>query len=382
MFSVRERAVDVGVAVAVFAASLGLMAAGDSDFGTASVAFAAVASLPLAVRRRAPLTVFVVVALGSTALRAVTGPAGPPIGPTLALYWMVAGSEESRDRTRLMAIVVVTMLAAHVTAGGLREDRFPGPELLFGVLLWGSAWLAADRTRLRQQRMAALEERALRAEREADRERRLAAAEERTRIARDLHDSAGHAINVILVHAGLGRLHSDDDDPRATREAFATIEDVARETVTEIDQMVRVLRENGSDAEVEPPPGVPALDALVERHRAAGLDVTTRVTGAVDRLPPGVDRTAYRVLQESLTNAARHGGGSAHVVVATGADALELTVVSPLAPGGAPQPPEGGGHGIVGMRERIVLLGGVLEAGAIDGRFRVHARIPLTEHGR
>jgi signal transduction histidine kinase len=88
------------------------------------------------------------------------------------------------------------------------------------------------------------------------------------------------------------------------------------------------------------------------------------------------------VLQESLTNAARHGGGSAHVVVAAGADALELSVISPLAPGGAPHPPEGGGHGIVGMRERVGLLGGSLEAGPADGRFCIHAHIPLTEPAR
>jgi len=381
MSSERELALDLAIAVAIFAASLGLLAAGDGDISATAVLLTALASLPIAARRRAPFAVFVVTVLASAALRAVAGPAGPPIGPTLALYWMVADSDESRGQTRLMAITVVTMLVAHATAGGLREDRFPGPELLFGTLLWGGAWLAADRTRLRQQRIAALEERALRAEREADRERRLAAAEERTRIARDLHDSAGHAINVILVHAGLGRLHTETD-PRAAREAFATIEDVARETVTEIDQMVRVLRENGSGGEVEPPPGVSALDALVARHRAAGLDVTTRITGPVDRLPPGVDRTAYRVLQESLTNAARHGDGSAHILIAAGDDALELTVVSPLGPGGAPNPAEGGGHGLVGMRERVGLLGGSLEAGPADGGFRVHARIPLTEQAR
>ena len=179
------------------------------------------------------------------------------------------------------------------------------------MLVWGGAWLAGDRTRLRHERMAELEERALRAERDAERERRLAAAEERTRIARDLHDSAGHAINVILVHAGAGRLPAERDPP-AAREAFETIEEVARETVGEIDQMVRALREDGTDGEgVEPPPGLAALDGLVERHRAAGLAVTARSSGSGDALPPAVDRGAYRILQEALTNAARHGDGSA-----------------------------------------------------------------------
>jgi signal transduction histidine kinase len=277
---------------------------------------------------------------------------------------MVSESDESRSRTRLLAALVIAMLLAHAAAAGAGHGHFPGAELLFGTLFWGGTWLFAERTRLRRQRMAELEERAERAE-------RLAAAEERTRIARDLHDSAGHAINTILVHAGLGRLRTEED-PAAAREAFATIETVARETVTEIDRMVGALRENGAGAEVEPPPGVAALDRLVERHRAAGLDVTARVIGDTKRLPPGVDQAAYRVLQEALTNAARHGTGTAHVVVAV-RDTLDLTITNPFAPNAT----NGEGHGLVGMRERIALLGGALEAGPQQGRFRVHANVPL-----
>lgn len=146
--------------------------------------------------------------------------------------------------------------------------------------------------------------------------------------------------------------------------------------------MVRVLREDGSplDAtgEVEPPPGLAALDGLVERHRAAGLRVTTTVRGDRHPLPPGVDRGAYRILQEALTNAARHGDGSAHVEVAFGHDALEVTVVTPASPGRAVRT-TGGGHGIIGMRERAAQLGGTLEAGARDGRFELRARLPCAD---
>ena len=283
---------DAAIAVAVFAASVGLLAVGESNEGDGTVdafevALVAIASLPLVARRAAPITVFVITALATTVLAAVAVPAGPPIGPTLAIYWMVTASDESRDSTRLMAVLVAAMLVAHVAANGIQEERFPLVEILFGVLVWGGAWLAGDRTRLRRERMAELEERALRAEREAESERRLAAAEERTRIARDLHDSAGHAINVILVHAGLGRLRTDSD-PQAAREAFETIEEVARETVGEIDQMVRALRDDGTVAEgVEPPPGLASLDGLIERHRAAGLTVTAGVHGDLDAIPAG-----------------------------------------------------------------------------------------------
>jgi signal transduction histidine kinase len=371
----RETLADAAIAVGALAASLGLHAAGAregaADFGPLALLLTALASLPLVAWRRAPLAVFVITALASTALRAVADTSGPPIGPTLALYLLAASGEQSRDRARLTLALVGVLLVAHVTAG----NGLLSTDVLFGVLVWGSAWLAGERTRLRHERMAALEERALRAEREAERERRLAAAEERGRIARDLHDSAGHAINVILVHAGLGRLLTERD-PAGAREAFETIEEVARETVGEIDQMVRVLRDDAAPAEggVEPPPGLAALDGLLARHRAAGLDVTTAVRGERRPLPPGVDRGAFRILQEALTNAARHGQGSARVELEYGAGALEVAVENPLRAGPRPG---GGGQGLVGMCERAALLGGSLEAGARDGHFELRARLPL-----
>jgi signal transduction histidine kinase len=211
--------------------------------------------------------------------------------------------------------------------------------------------------------------------REAERERRLATAEERTRIARDLHDSAGHAINVILVHAGLGRLQVERD-PKQAREAFRTIEQVASETIHEIEDLVRVLREDRDD-DPEPPPGLAAFDGLIERHRAAGLNITTTVRGDLNALSPTVDRGAYRILQEALTNAARHGDGSAQVELALGSDDLDVSVANRLRHDPAPEA-DGGGHGIIGMRERAALLGGSLHAGADGGRFRVHARLPLA----
>ena len=368
----------VALAVAAFAASVALLAVGENEagadgIGTLDVVVAALASLPLVAWRAAPLAVFVVTALASSLLYGVADPVGPPVGPTIAVYLLAFSGDGSRERTRLSLGVVAGMLAVHVVAGGIL-----GAEILFGITVWGGAWLAGDRTRLRRERMAELEERALRAEREAERERRLAAAEERGRIARDLHDSAGHAINVILVHAGMGRLQTERDPERA-REAFATIEEVARETVGEIDEMVRVLREDASlPGEVEPPAGLASLEGLVERHRAAGLDVTSTIHGERRQLPAGVDRGAYRILQEALTNAARHGNGNARVQIAFGERELDVLVENVLVPG-RPARSEGSGHGLVGMRERAALLGGSLEAGPREGRFEVRARLPIPE---
>jgi signal transduction histidine kinase len=374
----RVQPVDVALAVGAFAASVALLAVGEQEagsdgFGALDVAIVGLASLPLVAWRLAPLAVFVVTALASSLSFAVAEPVGPPVGPTIAVYLLAFSGDGSRERTRLTLGVVAGMLAVHVVAGGIL-----GAEILFGITVWGGAWLAGDRARLRRERMAELEERALRAEREAERERRLAAAEERGRIARDLHDSAGHAINVILVHAGMGRLQTERDPERA-REAFATIEEVARETVGEIDQLVRVLREDASlQGEVEPPAGLASLEGLVERHRAAGLDVSSSIYGEQRPLPAAVDRGAYRIIQEALTNAARHGNGNARVQIAFGERELELFVENVLVPG-RPAGSESGGHGLVGMRERVALLGGSLEAGPHEGRFDVRARLPIPE---
>jgi signal transduction histidine kinase len=370
---VRRSWTDIALALAVFAGSLGLLAAGNEHDGLGGVdgldvALTALASLPLVAWRSAPLRVFAFTGLASAALRLVASPAGPPLGPTVALFSV--GAAGGRERRTL--VVVVLVFAAHVTASGVARDAFPAAELALGITVWGGAWLAGERTRLRRERMAELEERAARAKRDAERERRLAAAEERMRIARDLHDSAGHAINVILVHAGLGRLQTDRD-PAAARAAFETIEEVARETVGEIDQMVRVLREDPGDG-VEPPPGIAALDQLVARHRAAGLDIVPTYRGAPRTLPAGVDTAAYRIVQEALTNAARHGDGRVEVDVRFGDDALEVAVANPVAAGAA----DGDGHGLTGMRERATLLGGTLQAGTREGRFEVHACLPIA----
>jgi signal transduction histidine kinase len=376
---------DIALAVAVFAGSLGLLAAGGPEdeggnIDAVGVLLTALASLPLVAWRRAPLTVFLVTGMASTVLRAIDEPAGPPLGPTVALYLVALAGDGSRARIRLTLVLASLMLVSHLAATGLAQDAFPGVELLFGVLTWGGAWLAGDRTRLRRERMTELEERAVRAEREAERERLLAAAEERGRIARDLHDSAGHAINVILVHAGLGRLQVERD-PESAREAFETIEQVARETVGEIDQMVGALREDASlpagKGEVEPPAGLAALDGLVQRHTAAGLNVTTTIKGDRRPLPPGVDRGAYRILQEALTNAARHGDGNAAVELAFGPRELEVTVANPISPD-RPARAGGGGHGVIGMRERAALLGGSLDVNAGNGSFELHARLPIA----
>ena len=275
--------------------------------------------------------------------------------------------------------MVLALFAVHVGATTIAHPSFPTAPILFGILVWGGAFVVGDQVRQRRQRHADLIERAHRAERELERERRLAAAEERTRIARDLHDSAAHAINVILVQAGAARL-LQPRDPDTVRAALSTIEEVARETIGEIDLLVRGLREDDGaegSAEIELPLGLAALDTLAERYRAAGLAIDLHVAGSVRPMPRGVDQAAYRILQESLTNAARHGGGTARVEVHYGDGELELTVANPVT-ATVNGPTGAGGHGILGMRERALLLGGTLSAGREGDGFRVRARLPYV----
>jgi signal transduction histidine kinase len=383
----REVAVDVALGVAVFAGSLALLATrGDSGADTRELdllggLLAALASLPLVAWRWAPLAVFVVTAAASATLNGLGYPPGPPLGPTIAVYLVALSPARTRASRWVTGAVVIGLFVVHAGAVAIAEHEIPTVPLLVGALVWGGAWVIGDRVRLRRERITELEERARRAERDAERERRLAAAEERTRIARDLHDSAGHAINVILVHAGAARLLGPRD-PEASQAALETIEEVARETLGEIDQLVRALREDelpeANGGNVEPPLGLAALETLAARHRSAGLALEIRKRGSRRPLAPGVDQAAYRILQEALTNAARHGEGSAEVEIGFGPSALELAVSNPTHPEVAGAEP---GHGIVGMRERAALLGGSLDAGSTNGVFRVRAWLPYGRDG-
>jgi signal transduction histidine kinase len=372
----RGVAIDVVVALVVFAATVGMRLGerGEADYRDADalmLVLAALASLPLVFRRRSPLGVFAVTALASAGLYGLNYPDGPPLGPTVALFFVGLHPAATRAGGRLTAATVAACFVVHVGAASIGDGEPPVVPALFGIVLWGGAWVLGDRLRMRRRRAAEVEE-------EAERELRLAVAEERTRIARDLHDSAGHAINVILVQAGAARVLSEKDPDRA-RAAVETIEDVARETVGEIDRLVRGLREDGAEAAVHPPVGLAALDALVERHRSAGLDVTVSVSGGERTLAPAVDQAAYRILQEALTNAGRHGGASARVEIDYGDDALVLTVSNPVGEDAGDRAP---GHGIVGMEERASLLGGRVEAARRGDTFRVRAELPYRSARR
>jgi signal transduction histidine kinase len=203
-------------------------------------------------------------------------------------------------------------------------------------------------------------------------------AEERARIARELHDVVTHHINLVVLQAMAGSGLLDTDAEKA-REPLAVIERSGREALAEMRRLLGVLR---SEAErpVAPQPGIDDLPPLIESARAAGLDAGINVTGTVRRLPTGLALTVYRIVQEALTNAARHAAGArVRVTLAYEPEAVDLRIADDGGRPGAPRPElPSGGRGLVGMRERVALYAGSLDVGAgPDGGFAVHARLPV-----
>src|SRR5262245_51923866 len=287
---------DVAVAAATLAGSLALLSHGGIDalrpgpeleashlgsgeLDPIGVLVTACSTVPLIAWRRSPLGVFAVTAAAGVLLAALGYPADLLVGPTVALYLLAASRDQETPWTRRTSVIVVGLLVAYLAAAAAAQQRFPASELLHTGLAWAAAWFAGERTRLRREHLAELRDRAQRTELAAERERLLAAATERARIARDLHDSAGHAISVIAVRAGAARLRHRQD-PERSLVALEAIEELARQTAAEIDQLVGTLREGGAaDGAVEAPHGLASLDTLIARHQAAGLTVTSDVAG-------------------------------------------------------------------------------------------------------
>ena len=373
---------DAAIAAAALVGSLSQLShggvtpnpSGSGELNLVSVVLAACSTVPLIAWRRFPLGVFAATAAAGVLLAGLGDRIDLLLGPTAALYLLAASREPQTPWTPRTTVTIVGLLVAYLAATAAARGTFPGSELLHTGLAWAVAWFAGERTRLRREQVAELNERALRAERDAERERLLAAAEERARIARDLHDSAGNAISVIAVRAGAARLRHQRDPDRSLA-ALEEIEELARQTVAEIDQLVGTLRQGGPvGGVVEAPIGLASLDTLVAHHRAAGLKITIETQGVPRPLGAAADQAAYRILQEALTNAARHGTGSARIELAFRDAAVELQVTNPV-PARAPQR-HGGGHGLVGMRERATLLGGDLDTEQAGAVFRVRARLP------
>jgi signal transduction histidine kinase len=324
-------------------------------------------TLPLAWRRRAPLVVAAVV-MGALVFEALAV-GSAPVPDSQLVSWLLAIYSVAAHRDRLRALVGGAIgLAAGIVWMGL-------DDLLFPVVVFGGAWLAGRLVRQRHVYALVLEERAAALEREQDANARVAAAEERVRIARELHDIVGHNVSVMVVQAGVER-RLLDDRAASTRDVLRAIEETGKEALTEMRRLVGVLRRDEDRLELAPPASVTQLDALARRMEEAGLLVHLRIEGQAAALPPGIDLTAYRIVQEALTNALRHADGTqAEVVLRYGDTVLEVEVVDDGSDGAAQN---GDGHGLTGMRERAAMFGGYVQTARLDGGgFLVRARLPL-----
>jgi signal transduction histidine kinase len=335
-------------------------------------------TLPLAVRRGTP-AVALLAATGALILGAllVTHSNGVPVGVFLAMllaFYSVGAHCDDRRSPLVGAVAVAAIAAADLARPGTfsASGTRPAAWLAFAI-----AWLVGRDLRRRRQRVADLEDRALRLEREREEQAQQAVAEERGRIARELHDVIAHSVSVIVVQAQAGpHLVSD---PQRVVGVFRAIESSGRDALAELRRLLGILRSGDEQLAIGPQPGLSSLQSLVEQVRASGVSLELRIEGEPVHLPAGIDLSAYRIVQEALTNVVKHAGGAAaEVVIRYRERALELDVVDD----GHSRPigVNGDGHGLIGMRERVALYGGTLEAGTRDGGgYAVRARLPFGD---
>jgi signal transduction histidine kinase len=357
-----------------------------------AVGVALLATLPLLARRRfplvAPAVVFAALAALSVARPEAVKEAGNVVLFALLLAFWIVGAHGGLHQAVAGAAVgfaALAVIARRADAGPLEDDPLlPGGavqigavsfDIIFVLSLAAGAWLVAYALQRRAHRASALEERAARLEREREDKARAAVAEERGRIARDLRDVITHSVSVMTVQAGAARLLLMDEPTRA-RALLTSVEETGRQALAEMRRLLGILREQDSEAALAPQPGLAQLEELLARARRAGLPVELTIEGEPRALPTGVDLAAYRIVQDALTNARKHAEPArTQVVVRYGRTDLELEVVND---GGAPRNGDSGAESLVGMRERVTLYGGELEAGAREGGgFSVWARLPL-----
>jgi len=324
----------------------------------------------LAWRRRAPLVVLGL-AIAAAAV-SVTAPVDAPVALVVALT--VATYSVGANATGRAAVfggVGVGVLIAVAVAKDLGPDQDIN-DVAVPALIFGMPWLAGLSLRSRREREAALE--GLRAEHAS-----AAVADERARIARDLHDAVAHSMGVIILQAR-GARRTFRTDPGAALEALDAIETTGTEALAEMRGLVGVLRDDGQQMALAPPPSLRHVASLVATVREAGLPVDLSIEGTPVGLPAGMDASAYRIVQEALTNALAHAGpATANVVIRYGTDDLDLEIGDT---GVGPRDDRADGHGLTGMRQRVSFHDGRLEVGPRPGGgFMVRASLPLRAPG-
>ena len=344
---------------------------GGADVGglkSVLVSTALLVTLPLALRRRYPFSVLCVVTGAMATQTLVTTPVqgmSALIAFVVAVYSVAAHTEWRRA----LAGLAISLLVAVVL---LSDDP---ADYAFSVFMIGAPWLAGRGLRTARAHARELERLTAQLTIEREERARMAVAAERARIARELHDVVAHSVSTMVVQAEAGEALLDGHPERA-REAFHSIQNTGREALAEMRRLLGLLRHGDPELALVPQPSMVHLETLLTRVRDAGVAVDLKVEGRPWPLPPGLDLSAYRIVQEALTNTLKHSGGArAWVTVRYQAQALELEIVDD---GHFADDRTDGGQGIAGMHERVMLFGGELDVGRRSvGGFSVRASLPL-----
>ncbi len=330
---------------------------------------------PIAWRRRRPAAVMVFVTTAAWIYMLANYPNG--LGWPAMLFAIYSFACHRRRRTDLWPVVIWGVEIALFAPVAFHRNSLASVAGLVAVS--AVAWVAGDAIRARRVEHEQLRERAGRSGREREERARQALADERTRIARELHDVVAHALGVVVMQAAGARRLSHLDD-RRSREVLANIEQTGRQAFGEMRRLVNILRDEQQEAAVVPQPALTDLAALAGQFRPAGLVVNIDMDGRPVPLPAGVELSAYRIIQEALTNTLKHGHAArARVRLGWSPACLDIEVIDDGTGGDPVATADGSGHGLVGMRERVQLYGGCLEAGpGGDGGYRVHAQLPLV----
>ena len=334
-------------------------------------------TLPIAVRNVFPLAALTVSVTGIS-LHIGLGYQGVPTGTFAALVILYSAASLTDTRQALLAALIT---AAGIAVYFTTDRGDPGlVAALTTSATYAAAWGVGFYLRSRREYTSVVEERASLLERQREVRAREAVADERARIARELHDMVGHALNLIVIQAG-GAQRVFQSKPELARDSLGSIESTARHALTDMERMLGILRATEAEGgDLSPQPGLGDVERLAAEVTKAGLPVKVTIEGTPAALPSSIDLTAYRIIQEALTNALKHAGPAhAQVAVQHHADEIELDITDDGA--GRPDdgvPRDGGGRGLIGMRERVALFGGDLQVGPRpEGGYRVHVRLPL-----
>jgi signal transduction histidine kinase len=377
--------VDVTVTVLLTALLLGQLQthvtqAGQRPSTWVTYMLSAAIVLPVLTHRRHPL-VSATVALGALVAYSLAHYGPYPCINTFVLVFVVALHAERRHA----ALVFAAAMAALSLAVWVQPDGVTSPWTWISTLLFAVvAFLVGQNLRDQRTRWAVVEERERHLETEREERARRAVTAERLRIARELHDVVAHSMSVIAVQAGMGH-HVLDAQPEEARRALAAIETTSRAALTEMRRLLGVLRQEGeAHASLAPAPGMADLPLLLDQFRAVGLDVRFTMSGDVPSTSTPVDLTTYRIVQEALTNALKHGGPKARVLINHSVDEVYVEVLDNGRPRSMRRPAPVAatadvGHGLIGMRERVAVFGGRLSAGARPGGgYRIAVHLPLA----